>query len=367
MRAGSWAIPLGCLLLSVLITSGLTGCSSDKSTNSGGTGAATGEYLIDAYFSKTTESFATFRASVIRLEPSDAPANDARVYINGDQVQQTPIISTAEEAFYATMSFDYEVGEDYAVEVTLGSRTATCTFTAPAWEWPEITAPAGNSSYVPGQTLNVGWTYGGSMPEKVIVTAYGEGGDAEEDFEYQVELSGSATTHAIPASETTTWSTFDEVFITVDLGASAWGFTGNLASPGSYVATVLKGDAISITNAATAQWYIDVATDAYELAADGVSTTTVTVTVTGTGGTFPPDGSEVSFTLDPAGLASVSPAVTSTTSGVATTIFTAGTAPGTVTITAACRGSEGFNSIELVESTTQSYTITVGTGTNPTS
>ncbi len=363
MRSRRWAL-LGWFLVGVAATGLGIGCSSDKSTNSGGSGTPTGNYLIEAYFSKTTQTFATFSAAVIRLEPSDTGADEAQVYVNGDQIQQTPLISTAEEAFYTTASFDYVVGEEYVVEVKLGDRTATCTFTAPECLWPEITSPADNGSYVPGEALGVSWEYGGSAPEKVTLTVYANTGE-EDDYEYMQEFDGTTTSHQIPVNETTTWTTFDEVIIGVDLGAQSWSFTGDLASPGSYTGTVLKGTAVSLSNAATAHWNVLVTTGEYELEADGQSTTTVTVDVDSDSGANAPDGSEVVFTLDPSGRGSISPQTTQTTDGTATAVFTAGTTTGTVTITATCRGSEGYGEIELVEVGGSSYDISVGTGAQP--
>ena len=83
------------------------------------------------------------------------------------------------------------------------------------------------------------WSYDDGTPDTVHISVLGD--DSEILLEEQ--LPGTNTSFTIPGSETAQWAGQTDMAIMVDLGGELWPFTGDLASMGSFVATIFTGDA----------------------------------------------------------------------------------------------------------------------------
>lgn len=217
----------------------LVGCDGE-----GGSGTGPGRYLLEGYFGGTVVP-GGFGMYVGRVESSDPSARDCEVTLNGSTVNPRPMLSTDSDAFFSLMSYDYEPNIEYTIEATLDGRSATCSFTGPEYPWVEISAPGDSSSFSPGDEIQVSWGYSDGTPERVFVRASASD-EGEDSPLYERELGGATTSHTIPGSSTSSWGSFSDILITVDLGEEAWPFNGDLAYRGSFVVTVLSGDAIII-------------------------------------------------------------------------------------------------------------------------
>lgn len=362
------AMKLAALIVAAALLT--TGCSDDKSTNSdgGGNGGETqGTYLINAWFGDALAVGGNFTATVVRGDDNDAGANECDFDINGTDIPLIALSSTPTEAVYTKLNFGYEAGTDYTVTVALGSRSATCSFTAPDFQYPEITAPAEDGLFTPGQAFTIAWQYPGTTPDSVFVSVSPTSG--EEESIYSARLAGSTTSVQVPAVTTSGWSAYEELLVTVDLGEMAWPFTGDLASIGSFVFNVLPGDAETVTNSGGqpgAEWVGTAYLYPDEIDADGTSTAEITFTIYDDG-TPCPDGNTVNFTASPSGYVTISPASVTTLGGSATATITAGTTAGTVTITAMAPDLSGgiSDNATLTLGEALVYTFTFGTGTHP--
>lgn len=357
-------------MATVLLLGVFMGCSEDKSTNSDGdgNGGDQGTYLINAWFGDVLYYGGTFTATVIRGNSNDAGANECDFDINGTDIPVIALASTASEAGYKKLNFGYEVGTAYTVTVTLGDRASTCSFTAPEFDYPEITAPVDDGLFTAGEALTISWQYGGDNPDSVFVNVSPTTG--EESSIYAARLAGTTTSVQVPAATTSGWSAHEELLITVDLGELGWAFTGDLASVGSFVFTVLPGDAITVSNSqgqpganwvGTAYLYPD------EIDADGTSTAEISFSVFDDA-TPCPDGTMITFSASPSGYVMIDPASTTSLGGTAMATITAGTTAGTVTITASAPNlSTGISdNATLTLGEALVYTFDFGTGTHPT-
>ncbi|MCK4305606.1 MAG: hypothetical protein KAY24_15320 [Candidatus Eisenbacteria sp.] len=359
MRLHAWIVLVSVLLLA---GTGFIGCSDDSSTNSGGNGNDTsGKYLIEGTFANALISGGSFAAYVGRLDAADASAKDCTIDVNGTNIPLMTLLSTDEDAVFTKLGFGYEAGTSYTVTATLASKTATCSFVGPEYNWPEITAPADNSGFTAGESIDVAWQYGGGTPEKVYVRVYLD--STEEDYSFDKELSGETTSYTIPGSETSAWTDEEEIIIGVDLGEGIWPITGDLASVGSFIATILPGDAISLVagGSQTETWFVDVTLDSYSLDADGASTTQMHATIQDSSFAPCPDGTTVIFSVTPAGYVAFNPTTATTSSGEATTTITAASTAGDVSVCATAFELVACTNITLQEV----ITITVGTSDCP--
>jgi len=357
-RYGLVSLVLACLLAPLL------GCSGDSSPNSGGNGddplPESGRYLIEGYFGANfIES--GFAVWVGRIDPEDDPASGCTITINGNAVEEQPLLSSDDDAFYSILSFEYEAGVDCTINVSKGGKTATCNFTGPSYPIITLTQPSGDT-FVPGQALVLAWEYDSGTAGDVYINAYG---DDDEALMTEIHVAGTTTTYTIPGTITAGWSEEEEdVLITVDAGEAFYPFTGDLAYTGSGVFTVFTGDAALLEPGTATQWTVTVWVDDESIPADG-SNTMVHVEVHDEAYTDCPDGSTVTLSCSPAGAVSFTYASLTTTGGEASTYVIAGTTPTTVTIAAGVLASTGSASLTLDQPPQTISSITVGEGEYP--
>ena len=156
MRQGLRGYLIGgaiCALFAGLV---IVGCSSDSSTDSNGDITNTsGKYLIEGYFGNALVQGGNFFAEAMRIEAKDAGANELTIHVDGTEIPLVNLASTADFATFTKYNFGYEAGKTYTVTAALGDKSATCSFTAPVADYPEITAPADASDFTPGQDMTV--------------------------------------------------------------------------------------------------------------------------------------------------------------------------------------------------------------------
>ncbi|UCC62723.1 MAG: DUF11 domain-containing protein [Anaerolineae bacterium] len=100
---------------------------------------------------------------------------------------------------------------------------------------------------------------------------------------------------------------------------------------------------------------VTVTADPTPILANGSATSTITVAVADQHGNAVADGTVVTLDYDPTSLGTLSPSRLYTTGGDGWAIFTAGTVPGTVTITATAEGSVGTTWLTLTQATWHYY------------
>ena len=347
-------------LLSVaLLLSGCGGGGGDDDPGPG-VGDPSGKYLIEGYFGGAVIP-GGFAVWVGRLDAGDTSAKECQITINGTSLSRADLLSTESDAFYSILEYDYAPNTAYTVTATLDGRTATCSFTSPETPWVEITAPADNSLFEPGTDIDLAWSYDSGTPDNAYVGAMCD--EEDEPILADQTLAGSATTYTIAGSVTDDWGDYADVLITVDLGEKVYLFTGDLAYAGSAVATVLPGDAIIVVpgTAPDTTWTVTALLTDTEIDADGAGTTTVRAIVTDEFFNSCSDGTVVNWSAVPAGSVTFDSPTSTTLYGEATATITAGTTPGTVTITAVARGDSGSADLTL-SAVTQ---VAVGAGAYP--
>jgi hypothetical protein len=342
----------------------LSGCGGGGgSTSSGGDGDGplpeSGQYLIEGYLGANFVE-GGFGVWVGRIDPEDDPASGCTITINGAAVQERTLLSTDDDAFYSNVDFDYEAGVDYTIQVTKGERSATCSFTGPSYPIITMTQPTGDT-FVPGEALLIAWEYDSGTADDVYINVYG---DDDELLIAEVHVAGTTTSYTIPGSVTEDWGAEQEVFITVDAGEAFFPFTGSLAYTGSGVVTIFTGDAEILYPGEATEYTVTVWVDDESIPADG-STTTVHVEVSDETYYPCPDGSTVTLSCSPPGAVTFTQATLSALGGEASTIVTAGTTPGTVSIEAECLGGSGTAYLDLSEPPQTITSITVGPGEYP--
>jgi hypothetical protein len=214
-----------------------TGCGDD------GGGTESGRYLIEGYLGGTAvpDGIGLYVGRVVTSDPS---AKTCSATVNGTPLQLRPLLSTDDDAFFSILTYDLVTGTAYVVSVTCGARSASAGFTATAHPWITITAPADASTFGPGSPIDLAWSYDGGTVPQVHIRVSVEESDAAL---YDQTVAGSNTTHTIPGSATASWGAYPDVLVTVDGGEEAYPFTGELAVPGSVLATVYSGDAVVLT------------------------------------------------------------------------------------------------------------------------
>lgn len=211
------------------------GCDETDAENGD---APSDKYIIEGYFGGNVAP-GGFGLYVGRIDPNDPSASDCDVTLNGQTVDLRPLLSSDADAFYAVLAYDYQPGTDYEIEVSLGGVSSSCSFTGPEYVWLTLEQPAGDA-FTPGDPIDLVWSYDDGTPGTVHITATG---GYEDEVLLEEQVDGSETSFTIPGSETAQWGGYSEVLITVDLGGELWPFTGDLASMGSFVATIFTGDA----------------------------------------------------------------------------------------------------------------------------
>ena len=219
-----WLILFTLLLCTFLFYSCSDGSSSSSNGNGNGdddNNGATGNYLISAYMGWEVAD-GNFEVYIARLDSTCESAKNVFVEVNDVDVPCLALLSTDDDAVFATYEIDYEPSTSYNVVATLGSMTGNCSFTTPNASDIDITSPSDGAGFTPGSSITVNWDVDGS-PDKVhfLVT------DNENNTLLEENLSGSATTYTISGSVTSSWSDYYEICISVDLGEYTYPFTGN--------------------------------------------------------------------------------------------------------------------------------------------
>jgi len=148
--------------IAACLAAAVSGCSSGDTTtgtDGGDEDAASGRYLLEGWFGGTVVE-GGFGLWVGRIDPDDPSAKECVVTINGTGLDLMELLSTDDDALYAVLNYDYEPGTEYTITATLGSRSATCSFTGPDYPWITITSPQGDT-FVPGTPSSLN----GSMTE----------------------------------------------------------------------------------------------------------------------------------------------------------------------------------------------------------
>jgi len=348
-------------LLMVMPFAFFVGCGDDDDNN--GNGNLNGDYLILAYIGEQVDGFT---ADIERMDSTATPCNQITISVNGTQATRLPT-STADYSDYVLLDIDYTEGTQMNIVVNAGGQTATCSFTAPSYPWPDITSPVDGSTFVTGSTMNIVWEYNSNPPESVHL---GVDEQATSGELYQGDFVGTTTSHSIPGSTTAAWNVYPSIVVTVDCGSDAWFFTGDIAFLGSCVTMLFAGAANTIFTSDTADtgthgdtdYVVSVELSDYSISADGSSSTNATVYVEDEYGT-PVDGENVTFSAQPTGRVTINPATMALSGGYATTVVTALTTPGDVNIYASYSGFSGFATLSLEEHI--EFAITVGAGAHP--
>jgi hypothetical protein len=330
-----YMLALGLLLLAVLPF----GCGGDDDKDGGGGSTLKGEYELYAGFMNEEDlpdsptQTMVFVADVERLNSADPSAMTAVVTVDGTPIPLLTGSSTPESAIFQSDAIEYEAGATYAVSISIGEETATSTIVSPTDETTvHITAPADGAEFTPNQPLPMAWSYDDEPPAKVVIWATGSSDDEDEDL-YEVSYSGNFTTATIPNAETNTWGSFDDIYLAVGAGVTQiW--SGAMAADVSYSYVMLSMDTVTIHPAGGATtWTVTVTPTNASIATGG--TTTITVEIEDDEGGHPPVGTVVNLSVAPSGAASIAPATVQTdNAGTATATLTAGSTPGTVTVTA---------------------------------
>jgi len=350
------------LLLAALLGAGCSGGSSTNPGDGDDNPLGTGQYELLGYFGGDVAP-GGFGLYVTRLDPACASAKGAQVELNGAEVGLREVVSTDEDAFYSILSLEYESGIQYQIDVGLGDRSAACAFTGLAYPQVTITAPESDATFVPGESIEVTWSYDEGTPSAIYVAA----GQDADPMAVSVELPGTTTSYTIPGSITSTWTDQnDAVLITVDEGEAFYPFTGDLAGVGSGVATVGWGDAALVYAGEPepeVEWTVTVTLSSSVLPADGASNTLVDVYITDDQGRPPSSTEAVTFSLNPSSRASLLQTECACQGGYAWNYVTAGQEAGTVEVSASFDGDSGQATLTLQEAI---HTITVGSGGYPT-
>jgi len=227
----SWLIAAAAALL----LGAVSGCEEGADTDDGD--APSDVYLIEGYFGGNVVP-GGFGLYVGRIDPGDPSASDCDVTLNGETVGLRGLLSDDDDALYAVLAYDYTPGTDYEIEVSLGGVSSSCSFTGPEYVWLTLDQPT-DGPFTPGAPIDLVWSYDDGTPDTVHISVLGD--DSEILLEEQ--LPGTNTSFTIPGSETAQWAGQTDMAIMVDLGGELWPFTGDLASMGSFVATIFTGDA----------------------------------------------------------------------------------------------------------------------------
>jgi hypothetical protein len=362
-----YILALGLLVLAMLPV----GCGGDGgSKGGGGGGGLKGDYEIFAGFTVEPDlgdgapQAMAFVATVERLNSADPSAKTAVVTVDGVTIPLVTTGSTDTEAYFRNDAIEYDPDAIYAVSITIGGETATSTIVAPDYSSDvAITAPADGATFTPGQALAVAWSYTGTTPGKAVLEVTGSSQTADESL-YEQIFNGTTQSTSIAGTETTTWSSYDDVFVGVGVGVTqTW--SGDLAAEGSYSFVLLSMDAVTIhpTGGATT-WTVTVT--AADPSIETGATTTITVAVEDGAGDPPPMGTEVDLSVSPTGAASIAPAtVLTNVAGTATATLTAGSSPATVTVTAVAPSLDNASdqaSVSITESGGETGTYDINAG-----
>jgi len=323
------------IFLTIVFLVGLAcDCGTNDDTNGNGNGdppIGTGDYFLSANIGNLTFSDGSFQLEVCRLDSSiSTGANEATVTLNGESV---PLLTgNVEDAVFLKNHIGFEADKAYTVVVTLATQSATCNLTVGESWGTEISSPADDSPWTPGDAINITWTYvDGAAPDSVEVVVDDEV-DESDEYDYVVYLSGSSTSHTVPGSATSDLEGM--LWVRVCPLTDIWWFTGDLQATGSFVTQVYACDAITLIEAdSSGPGSIEVYAYPAAIPADGATTSDITAYVYDAIGGYVPDGTTVNFATDRGTLSS--PTAT-TLYGEATVSLTSTTTPGTATVTATC-------------------------------
>jgi len=318
----------------------------------------TGLFLVDD--TGGNESF--IMTTIARLNTSDPGANTFDVDLNQTALQL--VISDANSAMYMS-SMTYTPGTTYTWTAAGEAGTATASIAAPSYSTVvRLTSPENNAEYTVGTPVVVAWEYTGDTPDSVDVVVAGDdyqaGGD--EHLFYQ-RLPGTTTSHSFP---TDSWD-YDTLIVNVTISkSSAW--TGSIVDPDSSRAMlIISTDLHNLYGEGYGpgpggeDWSVYFSIDSYYITQG--SSSDATVDVEDEFSNPCEDGTQVTFTVDPVGAATVSPNPATTTGGTAEVTVTAVAASGSVEITASALEDSDSEYIEIGEP--PAYIWAIQTDPNP--
>jgi len=320
-----------------------------------GGGGQEGTYDISAGFVTAAETESFFTASVRRLSASDPSAMEATVTVNGTAVPLLTATANADTALFQSASIPYSPSTPYEIVVTLGSATATSSFTSPSYECIVVlTSPAPMSTFTPGVDIEAEWNLTGTNPPAIHLVA---GGDISAPWNpgyISVELAGSARSYTV---DTTDWTSYTMAVIGLSVG-EYYDFTGALASEVSASYVNLTTDIVPLVAAGSgAEWFVTVETYQGTLQPNGTDTTAVRARVENLYGNPCPDGETVTFGIS--GPGTLTSTTAQTVDGWAVTTLTAGTEEGTVTITAEAFEQSDETTVEITQGGLAEYDMLV--------
>lgn len=304
-----------------------------------------GIYLVD----DTGGDDSFIMTTIHRYNTGDPGANSFEVDVN--QTDLTLLFGDANTATYYE-SITYTPGTTYTWTATGDAGTATATITAPTYSTAvSLTAPANNAEFTVGTPLVVSWEYTGDTPDSVEVAIasddYAAGG---EDHFFYYKLPGSTTSKSF---ETGTWGAYDSLVVAVTVSKTGTWSGSIVEADSSGAALIISTDLHYLfaegygPGPGGDDWSVYLSIDDYYLAQS--ASTSAAVEIEDDLYNPCPDDTEVTFTVDPAGAATVSPNPAYTTDGTATVTVTAVAASGDVEITAAALGDSDSDYIEIGE------------------
>jgi len=289
----------------------------------------------------------TFATTVIeRLNSEDPGANTFTVSLNGASL---PLLFGNPGAAYYEESLSYSPGTTYTWTVTGEAGSATAAITAPSYSTAvRITAPADSVEFIVGTPLTVTWEYTGDTPDNVVIAMVSDDYAGGEENIYFAELPGTTTSHTF---STDAWGTYDMVDIGVSIvKEGTW--AGTIVDPDeSEAILIISTDDQSVyregqgPDPGSDEWDVYFSISQYYI--DQGASSDATVEVLDDFGDPCPDGTAVTFTVDPAGAATVSPNPATTTDGVANVTVTAVAASGSVTVTATALEDSDSDQFEI--------------------
>ncbi len=347
------------MILGIIAIMLFAGCSDDNGANGGGNGNGNGDdpsgkYLIWANLGPDL-LMSNFEASVWAMDTTDVSPIGCDFTVNGEEIPYLFTLDSTDAYFFST-SVGYEISTSYSIVVSLGGKSATCNFTTPATPVAaevDITSPASESFFTPGDNIDLTWTISGGTAEDIHISVWV---DEEDEYIFEENLSGTATSYTISGATTAGWSEYYEFDISVDLGEYIYPFTGELAELGSFTVLVLPGDCVFLYNEEgdtidppDTIWSTFITFDSYYLDANGTSSTQVHAFIDDNFYNTCPDNTPVIFSVSPSGLVSFDPVTAYTSGGTATATITAGTTHGDATITATSSYGSDDETLYLIE------------------
>ena len=291
------------------------------------------------------DSFAT--TNIDRLNSSDPGANTFTTDLNGTTLS---LLTGNENSAMYYGSVSYVPGTTYTWTASNTAGTASASIQAPSWSTAvEITAPANNAEFTVGTPVVVEWAYSGDTPDSVeVAIAANDFAPGSTDHFFYQKLPGSTTQYTFP---TDSWSSYDTLIVAVSLGKTAH-WTGSIADPDSSAAMlVISFDVNDLYREGFGpggggdDWLVYFDIDQYYIPQG--SSSGALVEIEDFDENPCPDGTEVTFTVDPPGAATVSPNPATTTGGEAAVTVTAVAASGSVEITATALGDDDTAGFEI--------------------